>query len=85
MPRDQPIRRTRRAGSLLAWGYNGAGDLGDNTTTSSSLPVAVSAGAIALGTTFTQIAAGGSDSLALSRLGSSTPGATATTRSLGTT
>jgi hypothetical protein len=57
------------SGSLLAWGYNGYGELGDGTTTSSSVPVAVSAGAIPPGTTITQVAAGVGHSVALSSTG----------------
>ena len=57
------------AGSLLAWGENAFGELGDGATTSSSVPVAVSGGVIPAGTRFTKIAAGGGHSLALSSTG----------------
>jgi len=57
------------SGSLLAWGWNGIGQLGDGTTLESSVPVAVSAGAIPSGTTITQIAVNGGHSLALSSTG----------------
>jgi len=52
-------------GNVYAWGDNGYGQLGNGTTTSSSAPVAVSAGAIPAGVSITQIAAGGYHSLAL--------------------
>jgi alpha-tubulin suppressor-like RCC1 family protein len=54
-------------GSVLAWGYNNDGELGNGTTTSSTTPVAVS---LPVGTTVTAIAAGGVDSLALTSTGS---------------
>src|SRR5665213_2705019 len=57
------------SGQVYAWGYNGQGELGDGSTTNSDTPVAVSAGAIPGGTTITQIAGGGSHSLALSSTG----------------
>lgn len=56
-------------GQLYAWGYNSAGQLGNGTTTTSATPVAVSAGAIPLGTRITQIVAGYEHSLALSSAG----------------
>jgi alpha-tubulin suppressor-like RCC1 family protein len=48
-------------GSLLSWGDDGYGELGNGTTntTGFDLPGAVSAGAIPAGTRFTQVAAGG--------------------------
>src|ERR1700733_905940 len=57
------------AGQVYAWGYILDGQLGDGGTASSSVPVVVSGGAIPAGTTFTQIAAGASVSLALSSTG----------------
>ena len=57
------------AGQLYAWGLNGDGQLGDGTTTNSSVPVAVASGAIPPGTTFTQIVAGAMQSMALSSAG----------------
>src|ERR1700733_5067251 len=56
-------------GSLLAWGDNAFGELGNGSTTSSPVPLAVSGGAIPAGTKFTQLAAGGGHSLALSSTG----------------
>ncbi|WP_027659655.1 RCC1 domain-containing protein [Salinispora fenicalii] len=54
------------AGTVLAWGGNGSGQLGDGTTTDSSTPVAVD---LPVGTTITAIAAGNSHSLALTSAG----------------
>ncbi len=54
------------AGTVLAWGANGSGQLGDGTTTSSSTPVAVD---VPVGTTIIGIAAGNSHSLALTSAG----------------
>ena len=55
-------------GTVVGWGYNGAGELGDNSGTDSPVPVAVNitAGTSALfGKTVVAIAAGSSHSLAL--------------------
>ena len=52
-------------GSLVAWGSNDFGVFGDNTSTSSSLPVAVPAFGALVGRTITAITAGSSHSLAL--------------------
>ncbi len=49
-------------GNTYAWGYNGNGQLGNGTTTNSSVPVKVSTPA---GVTFTQVAAGDRHSLAV--------------------
>src|SRR5450756_2229802 len=55
------------SGQVLAWGYNGDGELGTgNGTTNSSIPVAVS---LPSGTTVTAIAGGGRHSLALTSTG----------------
>ena len=51
-------------GTLLAWGYNNYGQLGDGTTTNRSQPVTVKVGGTAL-TGLRSIAANGSHSLAL--------------------
>jgi len=49
-------------GTLYAWGYNGYGELGNNSTTDSDVPVVVS---LPSGVTATAIAAGGYHSLAI--------------------
>ncbi|WP_019030842.1 RCC1 domain-containing protein [Salinispora arenicola] len=54
------------AGTALAWGGNGAGQLGDGTTTDSNKPVAVN---LPSGTTVTAIAAGEGHSLAVTSAG----------------
>jgi alpha-tubulin suppressor-like RCC1 family protein len=53
-------------GQVLAWGYNGGGELGNGTITNSSTPVAVS---LPSGTTVTAIAGGSNHSLALTSTG----------------
>jgi uncharacterized repeat protein (TIGR03803 family) len=54
-------------GTVAAWGYNGFGELGNNSTTSSSVPVAVTTtmGTALAGKTVVAIAAGNNHSLAL--------------------
>jgi alpha-tubulin suppressor-like RCC1 family protein len=52
-------------GNTYAWGDNSFGQLGNNSTTRSSVPVLVSVGAVPGGVTFTQVLAGGDHSLAL--------------------
>ena len=53
-------------GTVYAWGYNGSGQLGNNSTTNSSVPVAVTTtGTPMSGKTITAIAAGSDHSLAL--------------------
>ncbi|MCN0181368.1 cell wall anchor protein, partial [Salinispora arenicola] len=54
------------AGTVLAWGLNDLGQLGDGTNTDSSIPVVVD---VPSGTTITAVAAGGSYSLALTSAG----------------
>jgi alpha-tubulin suppressor-like RCC1 family protein len=54
------------AGGVLAWGSNTLGELGDGTTTSSDVPVAVS---VPAGTKVTAVAAGGYDGYALTSTG----------------
>jgi alpha-tubulin suppressor-like RCC1 family protein len=56
-------------GQVLAWGYNGDGELGNGTRTNASVPTPVSAGAMPAGTVITQIASGGYDGMALSQAG----------------
>ncbi|WP_018789787.1 RCC1 domain-containing protein [Salinispora arenicola] len=53
-------------GTVLAWGDNTAGQLGDGSTTSSSTPVAVN---VPAGTTITAVAAGQGHSLAVTSTG----------------
>jgi len=52
-------------GTLAAWGDNNSGQLGDGSTTNSSVPVAVSYSGILAGRTVIAVAAGGGHSLAL--------------------
>jgi len=52
-------------GKVYAWGHNGNGQLGNNSTTSSSVPVQVDTSGVLAGKTITAIAAGGNHSLAL--------------------
>ncbi len=53
-------------GTVTAWGYNGYGQLGNNTTTSSSVPVAVTtSGTVLVGKSVTAVSAGQSHSMAL--------------------
>ncbi len=51
-------------GTLAAWGNNGWGALGNNSSTNSSIPVAVLKTGVLNGKTITGIAAGGNNSLA---------------------
>jgi alpha-tubulin suppressor-like RCC1 family protein len=53
-------------GSVLAWGYNGDGELGDGTKTNSDVPVTVK---LPSGTKVVAVAAGGFYSLALTSTG----------------
>jgi alpha-tubulin suppressor-like RCC1 family protein len=52
-------------GTLLAWGRNSSGQLGNNSTTQSTVPVAVTSSGVLSGRTVVAIAAGGAHSLAL--------------------
>jgi len=52
-------------GKVYAWGFNGTGQLGNNSTTSSSIPVQVDTSGVLAGKTITAIAAGNTHSLAL--------------------
>ncbi len=45
-------------GTLAAWGFNNSGELGDNTTTRRSAPVAVNTNLLAAGERFTRVANG---------------------------
>ena len=54
------------SGQVLAWGYNGDGQLGNGTNTDSNTPVSVS---LTAGTTVTALAGGGFHSLALNSTG----------------
>ncbi len=51
--------------ALAAWGYNGFGELGDNSTTSRLVPVDVDQSGVLLGKTIVQVARGAFHSLAL--------------------
>ena len=52
-------------GTVAAWGYNGEGELGNNNTTNSSVPVAVNNGGVLAGRTVVSIASAYNHSLAL--------------------
>jgi len=52
-------------GTLVAWGYNSNGQLGNNSTTDSSVPVLVTKSGVLAGKTVVSVAAGGYHSLAL--------------------
>jgi alpha-tubulin suppressor-like RCC1 family protein len=58
-----------RAGKAYCWGDNGDGELGNNSTTSSSVPVAVYTGGVLSGVTLTQIVSGQYFSCAMSNAG----------------
>ena len=57
-------------GTLVAWGNNSYGQLGNNSTTYSSVPIAVDQAGVLVGKTVVAISAGGSFSLALCSDGS---------------
>lgn len=52
-------------GTVAAWGYNPWGQLGNNSTAQSLVPVSVNSGALASGERFTRLSAGGYFSAAL--------------------
>ncbi len=52
-------------GTVYAWGWNGDGQLGNNSTTDSSIPVAVNTSGVLAGKTITKIAAGSNHSIAI--------------------
>jgi alpha-tubulin suppressor-like RCC1 family protein len=52
-------------GTMAAWGYNAAGQLGNNSTTNSSVPVLVTRSSALTGKTVVSVAAGNSHSIAL--------------------
>ena len=58
-----------RGGQAYCWGDNSAGELGNNTTTSSGTPLAVYTGGALSGVTLTQIAAGTTFTCALATTG----------------
>ena len=57
-------------GTVCAWGYNGTGQLGNGSTSTSTVPVAVSTTGVLAGKTVIAIAAGDAHSLALCSDGS---------------
>ncbi|MBN8459854.1 MAG: cadherin-like beta sandwich domain-containing protein [Verrucomicrobia bacterium] len=60
-------------GSLAAWGQNNVGQLGNNSTTQSTVPVLVNSGALASGEIIRGIAAGGSSRVNLALVASPLP------------
>ncbi|MCF7732604.1 MAG: PQQ-binding-like beta-propeller repeat protein [Akkermansiaceae bacterium] len=52
-------------GTLVAWGYNNRGQLGDGTTTTSGVPVAIGSSGVLTGKTVTAIRASNAHSLAM--------------------
>ena len=56
-------------GNAYCWGRNNSGELGNNTTTSSTVPVAVDTSGVLAGKTLTQIAVGNGDACALDSVG----------------
>lgn len=57
-------------GTVVSWGYNGTGQLGNNSTTSSNTPVAVNTAGVLSGRTVIAVDAGWSHSMALCSDGS---------------
>jgi len=66
-------------GTLAAWGYNGAGELGNNSATNSNVPVAVSTASLLSGERFALIAGGQSAFHSLAFVGTPSPPPTVTT------
>ena len=52
-------------GTVYTWGYNNDGQLGNQTTTNSNVPVAVNTSGSLSGKTITQVGGGGNHSIAL--------------------
>ena len=57
------------AGAVYCWGYDSSGQLGNNSTTQSTVPVAVSTSGVLSGVTLTQVSAGDGAACALSATG----------------
>jgi alpha-tubulin suppressor-like RCC1 family protein len=57
------------AGAAYCWGYNASGQLGNSSTTSSSVPVAVTTSGVLAGVTLTQVTPGASFACALGGTG----------------
>jgi alpha-tubulin suppressor-like RCC1 family protein len=57
------------AGAVYCWGYNNYGQLGDDSTIDSSIPVAVITSGLPAGVTITQVSAGNSQACAVSSAG----------------
>ena len=73
-----------RSGNAYCWGLNGSGELGDNSTVSSSVPVPVYTGGALSGLTLTQISAGDDFTCALSSAGAAYCWGLGTSGQLGT-
>ena len=63
------LRAVGSTGAAYCWGYNASGQLGNGSTTSSSVPVAVTATGVLSGVTLTQVSAGASYTCALGGTG----------------
>ena len=57
------------SGAAYCWGYNSNGQLGNNTVSNSSVPVAVSTSGVLSGVTLTQVSSGTNSTCALSSTG----------------
>ena len=57
------------SGAAYCWGYNSNGQLGNNTVSNSSVPVAVSTSGVLSGVTLTQVSSGTNSTCALSSIG----------------